>query len=58
MEHSIHLPDHIGETRQGSSHPVPPEEAAAWHSGDVGIVRFDRTNPQDSLWLGNTDAKD
>jgi len=44
--------DHFGQTREGESEPLPPDEASAWQAGDTGVVRFDQQRPQDSVWVG------
>jgi hypothetical protein len=44
--------DHLGQTHEGRSDPLPPDEAWAWQVGDAGIVRFDQQRPQDSVWVG------
>jgi hypothetical protein len=44
--------DHVGRTQEGVSYPVSPDEAAEWHAGDTGTVRFDRARPEISLWVG------
>lgn len=44
--------DHLGQTHEGVSEPLSPDEASAWHKGATGTVRFDRLRPQDSAWVG------
>lgn len=45
--------DHIGREQEGVSHLMSPDEAAGWKEGNQGRVRFDRTHPDVSLWMGN-----
>lgn len=49
---SYEFRDHVGRMQQGESHLLSPDEAADWHSGDKGAVRFDRERPEDSVWNG------
>lgn len=51
---SYEFRDHMGRTQQGESHLLSPEEAAEWHDGDKGTVRFDRERPQDNVWIGRS----
>jgi hypothetical protein len=44
--------DQMGQTREGESDYMPPEEAEAWHEGDTGAVRFDQSRPEISHWFG------
>jgi len=44
--------DHFGQTQEGESEPLPPNEVSDWHAGDTGVVRFDQQRSQDSVWLG------
>lgn len=44
--------DHLGQTQEGASHLLSPEEASAWKAGDRGIVSFDRERPEISVWTG------
>ena len=44
--------DHLGQTQEGASHLLSPEEASAWKAGDRGTVRFDRERPEISVWMG------
>ena len=44
--------DHFGQTQEGKSEPLPPDEASAWQAGDTGVVRFDQQRPKDSVWVG------
>ena len=44
--------DHLGQTHEGVSELLSPDEASAWHKGATGTVRFDRLRPQDSAWVG------
>ena len=44
--------DHFGQTQEGESEPLPPNEVSDWHAGDTGVVRFDQQRPQDSVWVG------
>jgi|CXWL01.1.fsa_nt_gi hypothetical protein len=46
--------DHFGRTQEGASHLMSPEEASAWKEGDHGSVRFDREQPEFSVWMGTT----
>lgn len=45
--------DHLGQTQQGTSAPMPPGAALEWQEGDKGTVRFDLERPADSVWVGN-----
>jgi Protein of unknown function (DUF3592) len=51
---SYEFRDHMGRTQQGESHLLSPDEAAAWNPGNKGSIRFDRTRPQDSVWIGES----
>lgn len=44
--------DHLGQTREGQSGLLAPDEAATWHPDDKGMVRFDRLQPQENVWIG------
>jgi len=44
--------DHFGQTQEGKSGPLTPNEVSDWHVGDTGCVRFDRQRPKDSVWVG------
>lgn len=44
--------DRMGETHEGRSGYLDPEEAAAWNPGDRGVVRFDPRRPGVSMWIG------
>lgn len=44
--------DPLGQTHEGVSELLSPDEASAWHKGATGTVRFDRLRPQDSAWVG------
>jgi len=44
--------DHFGQTQEGKSEPLPPDEASEWNAGDTGVVRFDQQRPRDSVWVG------
>lgn len=43
--------DQMGRTHEARSRALSPNDAHTWHPGDSGAVRFDRTNPHDSLWV-------
>ena len=43
--------DHIGRTHETRSRMLAPSAAHTWQPGDTGPVRFDRANPEDSLWV-------
>jgi len=45
--------DRMGKEIRGKSEHMPPEEAHNWNEGDKGKVRFDRSNPQINMWVGN-----
>ena len=45
-------PDQAGRAHEGSSGLIPEEEARAWRSADVAIVRYDPDHPSTSVWLG------
>ena len=44
--------DHRGQTHEGASNPMSPEEAQAWKPGDTAGVRFDTDAPSVSIWVG------
>ena len=44
--------DHLGRAHEGASHPLSPEDGAAWKEGDKGAVRFDRERTEISVWIG------
>lgn len=44
--------DHLGRTQEGTSHLLSPDEASGWREGDTGTVRFDRQQPDVSVWVG------
>jgi hypothetical protein len=46
--------DHLGRNHEGRSHLLSPAEAADWRQGSTGTVRFDRQQPDVSVWLGKT----
>ena len=48
--------DHVGRTQQGESHLLSPDEASTYHEGETGVVRFDREHPQESVWIGRSQA--
>jgi hypothetical protein len=43
--------DHLGQTREGSSGPLPPDHAHALDVGDAVEVRFDAERPEQSIWV-------
>lgn len=43
--------DHSGQTREGSSSPLPPDQAHALNVGDAVEVRFDPDRPEQSIWV-------
>lgn len=43
--------DHFGQRQEGTSSPVPPDEAHAVHVGDTVEVRFDSERPEQSMWV-------
>jgi Protein of unknown function (DUF3592) len=43
--------DHLGQTREGSSGPLPPDEANAVKVGDSVDVRYDSERPEQSVWI-------
>lgn len=43
--------DNLGQTREGSSGPLPPEEAHAVDLGDTVEIRFDSERPEQSVWV-------
>ena len=47
-----HYRDHMGNTREGESGPISPDEASTWQVSDKGSVRYDYGHPQHSLWIG------
>ena len=44
--------DSAGRTHQGRSHYLRPEDASGWRTGDKGQIRFDRRDPERSVWTG------
>lgn len=44
--------DHLGRTQEGQSHLLSPDEASVWRVGDTGTIRFDRQQPDVSVWVG------
>lgn len=44
--------DHQGQTRKGASRPMAPIEALRWKPGERGAVRYDRSRPSISEWMG------
>ena len=44
--------DHLGRAHEGASHPLSPQDGAAWKGGDKGTVRFDRERTEISVWIG------
>lgn len=44
--------DGAGQSQQGVSDNLHPDEATEWHVGDQGAVRYDPQRPSDSVWLG------
>lgn len=44
--------DYRGQSHEGDSGLIPPEEASAWQVGDKGTVRFDPARTEDSIWVG------
>ncbi len=44
--------DHFGQTQEGKSEALPPNEVSDWHAGGTGSIRFDQERPQDSIWMG------
>lgn len=49
--------DHMGKTHRSVSHYLSPGEARQWNSGDTGKIRFDRSSPKDSIWVGRSAAE-
>ncbi len=45
-------PDQTGLAHEGWSGLMTAEEAQAWRSADVALVRFDPNHPSTSVWLG------
>jgi hypothetical protein len=43
--------DHLGQTREGSSGPLPPDEAHAVKVGDAVDIRYDPECPEQSVWI-------
>jgi hypothetical protein len=44
--------DRHGERHEGESDYMRPHEAAEWHAGDPGTVRYDRERAAHNVWLG------
>jgi hypothetical protein len=44
--------DHLGQVREGDTGGLPPGDVEGWKAGDPAQVRFDRSCPQDSIWIG------
>lgn len=44
--------DHQGRSFEGKSQYMAPELAQEWKSGDTGQIRYDKNDPNQSLWLG------
>jgi hypothetical protein len=44
--------DPLGRTHSGRSPPMPEEEARRWKPGDRGVVRYLRSRPRFSVWVG------
>jgi hypothetical protein len=44
--------DPMGQTREGESDYMSPDEASEWKEGDTGSIRFDAARPELSYWLG------
>jgi hypothetical protein len=42
--------DHVGRPQEGTSGPLPPDEARAVAVGDALTIRFDRQHPEESVW--------
>jgi len=55
MEVRYRYTDHTGQTHEGKSDPLSPDEADAWRPGETGTVRFDRKRPQESIWIGRAE---
>jgi len=55
MEVRYRYTDHMGQTHEGKSDPLSPDESDAWRPGETGTVRFDRKRPQESIWTGRTE---
>ncbi|HSA61105.1 MAG TPA: DUF3592 domain-containing protein [Nitrospiraceae bacterium] len=53
---SYEFRDHMGRIQQGESHLLSPDEAATWKPGDKGFVRFDRSRPHESVWIGRSQS--
>jgi hypothetical protein len=49
--------DHLGQTHEGKSGYLSPDEVEEWREGDRGAVRFDRNRPDVSVWLGRRAAQ-
>jgi hypothetical protein len=43
--------DHVGRTHETGSGALPPSAAHTWQPGDTGPVRYDRAQPDDSIWV-------
>jgi hypothetical protein len=46
--------DHVGRRHEGKTPMMPVEEAEMWKKGDTAIVRFHRSRPKVSTWVGKT----
>lgn len=47
--------DASGATHRGTSPRMDPRDAQSWRPGDQVYVRYDRTQPGSSVWLGRED---
>jgi uncharacterized protein DUF3592 len=46
--------DHLGQRQEGTSSPLPPDQAHAVRVGDTVEVRFDSERPGESVWVRST----